>query len=1072
MGGPLPMMPIIKKLPHDIDYFAFSKVANIYFKSHLWQMKREPIKTPFLPKQKESDYFESMALFKLILRFMNDNSLSGMREKIMADYIAHKGIQNEKLRDEIFCQLANQTWKNDNEANGERGWLLMAHCLSAFAPSKMLHKYLLKYVSDHGHDGYKWVCQQKLLKSGSGRGLQQADQNMCRNYPPSILEWRSNKKRVSMSLAATCVDGETLHSGVESSTVAEDFAAAVLDARGLEENELNGWSLMLENGEECVDINGGDYVLDAVAEMELPPSFPGATQNEGRPRNPFLVSVDHSKGTLPLIVDTEMLLREGGDPRFRSRGVSASPERRMTPQNATRNLRARSHDRALKTASSSGENALGLSRSVLNERYFEDTSKAASRSKSLDNLTNPFGLSGSKLNRRYRGAETGVNDDDNEGVSKEDSRWTELGLSTKSTLNDRYFSQPDLLGAGKSKLMLLEAEATEKLDQELELEMGKHRHGHPRFVKSGGKLRRDMKSSAMSDTSEAPSIASHVHRVRVPSQASDVDQFLDDLFSPVLDGQTVDDGLSDAKSLAASMRGGGGEDDMVNDQEVVAALSRANSINSSDSNMSGLAKSHVLALTLQGNQDDDQEEKQAEAEHVGFQPIQGQMSPIMSPPPMLMPTPILGGSNPPSMTSPLMMPVPAATGGHASSQPEASGSAMAFTYVPVPVYNMAGMTMPGVPGAVPGMPNLPNISGLNLSNNPPHDTSTPAASATTAAAAATSGGSPPSQPSSLDTQQAAYQQAFLQNAVAQNMQIQQQLMLQNQALTQLLQQSGSPGNQTSTSGTNPSSLSTIIGGIGGQGTPSLPSMIPIAKYMQQQQNIEVLERKISAGDVLDKHDEVALAQHYEMQKQRSLSTPNTPRQDGLHPMDPYSRARTVRIGKWRWPPPKEELTAGEQSAEGFFEFKMRKMSEKRQDHEQDLEGMDEMMMQQHLEWSQDDEPPPLEAYRQVDSPSSTSVGKLKLTSQMKEKLEAVTGGGSSSSRKNSIKSTNSKKSSVEEEQEIGALAEKKKLLMEQKLGAGKFISSAFLFFFVFQLLLSFTLLLLHCFHTATFFKGN
>ena len=55
-------------------------------------------------------------------------------------------------------------------------------------------------------------------------------------------------------------------------------------------------------------------------------------------------------------------------------------------------------------------------------------------------------------------------------------------------------------------------------------------------------------------------------------------------------------------------------------------------------------------------------------------------------------------------------------------------------------------------------------------------------------------GSPPSQPSSLDTQQMAYQQAFLQNAVAQNMQIQQQLMLQNQALTQLLQQSSTtPG---------------------------------------------------------------------------------------------------------------------------------------------------------------------------------------------------------------------------------------------------------------------------------------
>jgi hypothetical protein len=35
----------------------------------------------------------------------------------------------------------------------------------------------------------------------------------------------------------------------------------------------------------------------------------------------------------------------------------------------------------------------------------------------------------------------------------------------------------------------------------------------------------------------------------------DVDQFLDDLFMPVLDGN-IDDGLSDARSLAASMRGG------------------------------------------------------------------------------------------------------------------------------------------------------------------------------------------------------------------------------------------------------------------------------------------------------------------------------------------------------------------------------------------------------------------------------------------------------------------------------------------------------------------------------------
>lgn len=53
-------------------------------------MKREPIKTPFLHKSKDADYMDSIAIFKLILRFMNDGSLSPKREQALADYIIHK----------------------------------------------------------------------------------------------------------------------------------------------------------------------------------------------------------------------------------------------------------------------------------------------------------------------------------------------------------------------------------------------------------------------------------------------------------------------------------------------------------------------------------------------------------------------------------------------------------------------------------------------------------------------------------------------------------------------------------------------------------------------------------------------------------------------------------------------------------------------------------------------------------------------------------------------------------------------------------------------------------------------
>ena len=311
VSGRMPPAKNSLRLPSDIDYYVFSKVASLYFKSHLWQMRKEPIKTPFLSKAKESDYQESLAIFKLILRFMNDTSLSGLKEKILGDYIINKGIRNEKLRDEIFCQLANQTWKNDNEANCERGWLLMATCLSAFGPSRSLYKYLLKYVSDHAVNGYKSVCQNKLLRAGQlAERLHHHHHatSPARQFPPTVLEWRANKKRVNMALEVTCYDGETSPVPVESLTTAEAFAARVLRSRGgsgsgggLAAEECHGWTVTMEDGtaDELVELNGDDFVLDVIGELELPPAFPAAAGV------PFLVCQDRSRGgQVPLTVDT------------------------------------------------------------------------------------------------------------------------------------------------------------------------------------------------------------------------------------------------------------------------------------------------------------------------------------------------------------------------------------------------------------------------------------------------------------------------------------------------------------------------------------------------------------------------------------------------------------------------------------------------------------------------------------------------------------------------------------------------------------------------------------------------
>ncbi|CAN7946873.1 unnamed protein product, partial [Ixodes hexagonus] len=245
-----PTISVPRQLPGDVDQHAFSKFTSIYFKSHVWGMKREPIRTPFLAKASDAQHQESLALFKLILRFMNDGHLSGRRERVLGDYVVQRGLQERPMRDELLCQLCNQTWQNDNEVNRQRAWLLMANCLSCFAPSSQLYKYLLKYVSDHGsQDGYAGHCQQQLLRS-HGRD--------ARVYPPCMLEWQANSKKARMALQAAFYDGsEPLMGSLDSWTTGEEFAAPLVQARGVQ--DPFGWTVDLEHGSASYGLCGADY---------------------------------------------------------------------------------------------------------------------------------------------------------------------------------------------------------------------------------------------------------------------------------------------------------------------------------------------------------------------------------------------------------------------------------------------------------------------------------------------------------------------------------------------------------------------------------------------------------------------------------------------------------------------------------------------------------------------------------------------------------------------------------------------------------------------------------------------
>ncbi|KAE8738384.1 hypothetical protein FOCC_FOCC016139, partial [Frankliniella occidentalis] len=925
--GGVPPRPDRYFLPNDIDYHAFTKFTNVYFKSHLWGMKREPIKTPFLAKSKDIDYQDSLAIFKLILRFMNDNNLNGKKEVALGDYIVNKGIVNEKLRDEILCQLCNQTWKNDKDANNERGWLLLANCLSCFPPSHTLHKFLLKFVSDHGWDGYKAVCQRKLLqsqcaRSGSAGGHGDGAHTPSRTYPPCLLEWRANRKRVNMALPVHFADGEQRVTAVESWTTSEELASLVVRERGIA--ECSGWSVSLATSGNAGEVGlepgvkesaGYDYVLDLVSEMELAPAFPAC-------RNSFLSSPDKPKRTSssgaskvlatpagPIAVEVEVddpplpsPTRRPGvpppEPPVPKQPVSIVPsppscsssrtaltpvppalqaarkpsrellveskKNHASPVNGVGHGHAPNHAPGRVRSQSRDHTAeIGLSRkSALNDRYFEDK---PGRSRSLDNLLESemapprklesLGLSQSRLNDRYHsmekmphalgspmgGSPNGIGPVNGAPVVPEPPLMRMSAVSNKEYMTKAEAMLEDNLesvsqrGRDSPRKYSLSSKPDPALEL-LELRDGHGHHildfdyndiasqasqacrseddkgsyirGHPRFIKShyagkraapgshssrayiegrnnSEKSEYGAKSSALSDTSEAPSLASHVRRVRVPSQASDVDQFLDDLFMPVLDGNL--DELSDARSLAASIKGGG-QGGAQGGPHSAPGPSRRISTQSSASRHSD-ADDEVATLTGSAAPSQSVDDYISDL----FQPIFVNESLRRLTRADTLAVAIKGGGQ--------------GLGGIETRQTTATQSQPTASFGFTPIGNVTSPTpmMPGLmtgmisppPLMMPGMSSMPMFSPQGLTGLTLPDS------------ALGSGASNGQQPNSLLAESGhpalvAYQQslqrAFLQSAMAQNIQIQQQLLAQNQALQTLLQTQANSPNTSGQSG--------------------------------------------------------------------------------------------------------------------------------------------------------------------------------------------------------------------------------------------------------------------------------
>uniref|UniRef100_A0A670HY56 Myosin XVB n=1 Tax=Podarcis muralis TaxID=64176 RepID=A0A670HY56_PODMU len=285
-------------LPPDINSFPFSSFIRSHFQEVGFPSLGQPLQQPLTRLDGEQRQ-SALQLNKVILRFINDKDLQDWEEKLLGNYIASRGLASLSLRNELLSQVASQVWKNPDLEQGQRGCVLMAALLGSFAPSPALEKPLLKFVSDHGLDGYNGVCQRKLLMSMK---QMESDPEVSRSFPPTQLEWTANQRKGKMVLDVYTYKEERLSAEVESWTTGEQYAGWILSSRGLD-TVPRGWSVSMFTGKAWQDLPGCDFVLDLIGEIEE-----GNWPSESSPDYPITPEWDESYSYQTTIIIIKSLL--------------------------------------------------------------------------------------------------------------------------------------------------------------------------------------------------------------------------------------------------------------------------------------------------------------------------------------------------------------------------------------------------------------------------------------------------------------------------------------------------------------------------------------------------------------------------------------------------------------------------------------------------------------------------------------------------------------------------------------------------------------------------------------------
>nr|XP_026653853.1 unconventional myosin-VIIb [Zonotrichia albicollis] len=228
--------------------------------SQLWAHSKEPLKQPLLKRACTDPDVRDLACqaFIAIMKFMGDYPSKQAHSSVeVTDQIFVPAIQEEVLRDEIYCQIMKQLTENRNRYSETKGWQLLWLCTGLFPPSKSLLKHTQKFIETR---------QKETLAPGCRRRIQTVMRSGCRKWAPHPVEVEAilqNNTKISHKIFFPNETELTFDVGTNTKiqTLCQNIASK------LQLHSWEGFSLFVKIADKVISQNEADYFFDSLRQV-------------------------------------------------------------------------------------------------------------------------------------------------------------------------------------------------------------------------------------------------------------------------------------------------------------------------------------------------------------------------------------------------------------------------------------------------------------------------------------------------------------------------------------------------------------------------------------------------------------------------------------------------------------------------------------------------------------------------------------------------------------------------------------------------------------------------------------